>query len=402
MAKILVINAGSSSLKYQLIEAESQSCLAKGLVERIGLKDGIHQYTRTGDEKIVVNKDVKDHTMAIELALEMLLDPQKGVIKDKGEIYAIGHRVVHGGEKFAESVLINDEVFEAIKENCRLAPLHNPHNLKGIEACFKIFGDKPNVAVFDTAFHQKMPDYAYLYALPMSMYKEQSIRRYGFHGTSHYYVSREAAKALGRPIEEVKIITLHLGNGVSMSAVKGGYSVDTSMGFTPLEGLVMGTRCGDIDPAIPIYMMEMLGMDHPEINSILNKKSGLLGLSGVSNDMREVEEAAESGNKDAQRALKIYTYRIKKYIGAYSSAMGGVDAIVFTAGIGENAFLIRKMVCEGLEFLGIVLDEKKNVEMNGKFARIEKDGSKVAIFIVPTNEELVIAMDTYEVCKNMK
>ncbi|HDM43189.1 MAG TPA: acetate/propionate family kinase, partial [Firmicutes bacterium] len=252
---------------------------------------------------------------------------------------------------------------------------------------------------FDTAFHQKMPPHAYLYALPISMYKEHSIRRYGFHGTSHFFVAHQAAKALGKPIDELKIITLHLGNGASMSAVKGGYSIDTSMGFTPLEGLVMGTRCGDIDPAIPIFMMERLGMEHTEINTILNKKSGLLGLSGISNDMREVEEAAEKGDENAKMALKIYAYRIKKYIGEYTAVMGGVDALVFTAGIGENSALIRKMSLEGLEFLGIKIDEKKNVEENGKFARVEKKGSKVAIFIIPTNEELVIARDTYNICK---
>ncbi|HEC80180.1 MAG TPA: acetate kinase, partial [Firmicutes bacterium] len=340
MAKILVINAGSSSLKYQLIEAEKEECLAKGLVERIGLKGGLHHYTRTGEDKLTIKKDVGDHTQAIELALEMLLDPEKGVIKSKEDIVAIGHRVVHGGERFAESVLIDNEVMEAIRENCRLAPLHNPHNLKGIEACVKIFGKTPNVAVFDTAFHQKMPPHAYLYALPISMYKEHSIRRYGFHGTSHFFVAHQAAKALGKPIDELKIITLHLGNGASMSAVKGGYSIDTSMGFTPLEGLVMGTRCGDIDPAIPIFMMERLGMEHTEINTILNKKSGLLGLSGISNDMREVEEAAEKGDENAKMALKIYAYRIKKYIGEYTAVMGGVDALVFTAGIGENSALI--------------------------------------------------------------
>ncbi|RLC40392.1 MAG: acetate kinase [Candidatus Coatesbacteria bacterium] len=399
MAKILVINAGSSSLKYQLIEAEKEECLAKGLVERIGLKGGLHHYTRTGEDKLTIKKDVGDHTQAIELALEMLLDPEKGVIKSKEDIVAIGHRVVHGGERFAESVLIDNEVMEAIRENCRLAPLHNPHNLKGIEACVKIFGKTPNVAVFDTAFHQKMPPHAYLYALPISMYKEHSIRRYGFHGTSHFFVAHQAAKALGKPIDELKIITLHLGNGASMSAVKGGYSIDTSMGFTPLEGLVMGTRCGDIDPAIPIFMMERLGMEHTEINTILNKKSGLLGLSGISNDMREVEEAAEKGDENAKMALKIYAYRIKKYIGEYTAVMGGVDALVFTAGIGENSALIRKMSLEGLEFLGIKIDEKKNVEENGKFARVEKKGSKVAIFIIPTNEELVIARDTYNICK---
>lgn len=397
MSLILVINAGSSSVKYQLFDVEEELRLASGLLERIGISGSIHHYKPFDREKMKFEGDIKDQTVAINLALEMLLDDELGVISDKSEITAIGHRVVHGGEKFSESTLITNEVIDEIRENISLAPLHNPHNLKGIEVCKELFPDIPQIAVFDTAFHQKMPQYAYLYAIPYSYYQDDQMRRYGFHGTSHYFVANRAAEELGKPIEDLKIITVHLGNGCSIAAVKNGRSVDTSMGFTPLEGLVMGTRCGDIDPAIPIYLSEMKNLSVRRVNDMLNKESGVKGLSEVSSDMREIENGFLEGDPDCSRAFEVYCYRIKKYIGAYFAVLGGVDGLVFTAGVGENSDILREKVTEGLDCLGIILDKEKNVELNRGFGRIDDDNSETAIFIIPTNEGLVIARDTHHI-----
>jgi acetate kinase len=402
MALILIINAGSSSVKYKLINPETEQELAKGLVERIGIPGSLHHYTPQDGEKIKIEKDIPDQHIAIEEALNMLLSDEYGVIKDKGEISAIGHRVVHGGEKFSESTLITEEVVSEIRDNCELAPLHNPHNLRGIEVCLELFPGKPQVAVFDTAFHQMMPEYAYLYALPYSFYLDDKIRRYGFHGTSHYYVAHRAAEELGKPLEELRVITAHMGNGCSISAVKNGRSVDTSMGLTPLEGLVMGTRCGDIDPAIPIHLAKIKGLIPEELDELLNKKSGVKGLSGLSSDMREIEDGYKEGDPDATRAFDVYCYRLKKYIGAYMAILGGLDALVFTAGVGENSDVLREISTKGLEELGIILDKEKNVKYNRKFGRIDAKGSTVAIFIIPTNEGLVIARDTYRIYKSLK
>ena len=397
MPKILVVNAGSSSVKYQLIDMESDGGkrLAKGLVERIGLEKSFHTYSPNGGTKTQTEVVVPNHTKAIEQALQMLLDPNVGVITDKNEITAVGHRVVHGGEKFASSIIITDEVMDQIKDCQRLAPLHNPHNIKGIEACQELFPDIPQVAVFDTAFHQTMPKHAFLYAIPYEFYTKGGIRRYGFHGTSHYYVARRAAQELGKPLSELKIITVHLGNGASITAVDQGRSVDTSMGLTPLEGLVMGTRCGDIDPAIPLTLMRDNGISAEEMDKMLNNKSGILGLSGISNDMRDIENAAEEGVESAIRAEDVFCYRIKKYIGAYGAVLGGLDALVFTGGIGENSVVVRAKSTEGLEFMGIKLDEALNQKLNRGRGKISAEDSKVAVFIIPTNEELVIAEDTY-------
>jgi acetate kinase len=397
MSKILVVNAGSSSVKYQLIDMEKEggTRLAKGLVERIGLEKSFHTYTPNGGEKIQTEAVVPNHTKAIERALQMLLDPKVGVITDKSEITAVGHRVVHGGEKFASSTIITDEVMAQIKDCQRLAPLHNPHNIKGIEACQELFPDIPQVAVFDTAFHQTMPKHSFLYAIPYEFYTKEGIRRYGFHGTSHYYVARRAAEEMGKPLAELRIITVHLGNGASITAVDRGSSVDTSMGLTPLEGLVMGTRCGDLDPAIPLTLMRDNGISVEEMDRTLNYQSGILGLSGISNDMRDIETAAEEGVESALRAEDVFCYRLKKYIGAYSAVLGGLDALVFTGGIGENSVVVRAKSTEGLEFMGIKLDEALNQKLNRQRGKISAEDSQVAVFIIPTNEELVIAEDTY-------
>ncbi len=398
--KVLVLNSGSSSVKYQFIETSNCEVLAKGQVERIGMDDAILTHIRADGDTVKISAEILDHNIAIEYVIAVLLSRNHGVIKDKSEIEAVGHRVVHGGEAFSDSVLITDEVIEEIRENIELAPLHNPHNLRGILACKRLLPNTPQVAVFDTAFHQKMPGYAFIYGLPYELYKKYKIRRYGFHGTSHRYVSKRAGEILGIPLEKLKIITAHLGNGCSMSAVKFGVSVDTSMGFTPLEGLLMGTRSGDIDPAVVIYLMSKEGLTMAEINALLNKHSGLLGISGVSSDMREIINEMKNGNPRAKLAFEVFCYRVKKYIGAYSAVMGGVDAIVFTAGIGENSPDVRKKVCEDLEYLGVKIDDEKNNSPE-KEKIITTDNSKVKVLVIPTNEELVIALDTAEIVSKM-
>ncbi len=397
--KILVLNSGSSSVKYQVLDMEGEQVLARGMVERIGLA-GSRLKHRKGDRELVVEEEIKNHSGAIELILKYLTHPEYGAIKDPGEIGAVGHRVVHGGEKFSGSVLITDEVIESIRECIPLAPLHNPANLAGILAAREKLPGKPMVAVFDTAFHQTMPPHSYMYALPYELYQERKIRRYGFHGTSHRYVSERAASLLGASKEKLKIITAHLGNGASMCAVLGGKSVDTTMGYTPLEGLYMGTRCGDLDPAVPLAIQNQMKLTPPEVDHLLNKRSGMLGVSGISSDMRDLEEAAEKGNQRAILALKMYAYKVKKYIGAYAAAMGRLDVLVFTAGIGENSPLIREWSCQGLEFMGIEIDPEKNREMvRGREGVISK--GKVKVMVIPTNEELVIARDTAEIVSSL-
>lgn len=394
--KILVINCGSSSLKYQLINMENETVMAKGLVERIGIEGSILTHRPDGLDKVIIQQPMKDHKDAIKLVLDALIDSKHGVIKDMNEISAVGHRVVHGGEKYSSSVLIDEDVMKTLEECTHLAPLHNPPNIIGINACRALMPGTPMAAVFDTAFHQTMPKHAYMYALPYELYEKHGIRRYGFHGTSHRYVSSEAAKMLGKNINECRIITCHLGNGASVAAVLNGRSVDTSMGFTPLEGLVMGTRCGDMDPAIVTFLENEGKMSVDEINNVMNKKSGVLGISGVSSDFRDIEKAAEEGNERAKLALEVFNYRVKKYIGAYAAAMGGVDAIVFTAGLGENAAPAREDICKGLEFLGVEIDSDKN-NVRGHKAVISKDNSRVKVLLIPTDEELMIARDTQEI-----
>ena len=395
---ILVINAGSSSLKYQLLNPETQEVLAKGLCERIGI-DGKFTYKPTGKEAVKeADVAMPTHSEAIQAVLNALVDPANGVIASMDEIGAVGHRVVHGGEKFASSVLITDEVMAAIEECNPLAPLHNPANIIGIKACQALMPNTPMVAVFDTAFHQTMPPVAYTYALPYEYYEQDKVRRYGFHGTSHKYVSQRAAAMLGKPIEELKLISCHLGNGSSVTAIDGGKSVDTSMGFTPLAGLPMGTRCGDIDAGILEYLMNKHGYNIDEMLSILNKKSGVLGISGVSSDFRDLEAAALQGNQRAQLALDSFDYNVKKLIGAYAAAMGGVDAIVFTAGVGENYANTRMAAASGLEFMGVKMDAEAN-NVRGKEVVISAADSKVKVLLIPTNEELMIAMDTAAIVK---
>ena len=397
--KVLVINCGSSSLKYQLIDMATEESLAQGLVERIGIEGSVLTQKVEGKDKYIVKEEMKDHKDAIRLVLEALVDENNGVIKSMDEISAVGHRVVHGGEKYKESVVINDEVKANIEECFKLAPLHNPANMIGIKACEELMPNTPMVAVFDTAFHGTMPEDAYLYALPYELYEKHGIRKYGFHGTSHKYVSQTCAEVMGRDIKDLKIITCHLGNGASLCAVKNGVSVDTSMGFTPLEGVAMGTRCGNIDPAIVTFLMKEEGLSVDEVNDLLNKKSGVLGISGISSDFRDIEDAAfNKGNRRAQLALRIFEYKIRTTIGAYAAAMGGVDAIVFTAGVGENGPETREKCLEGLEFLGVEIDREAN-NVRGKVREISKAGCKVKAFVIPTNEELVIARDTLELIK---
>ncbi|WP_337496701.1 acetate kinase [Clostridium sp.] len=394
---ILVINCGSSSLKYQLINSETEGVLAKGLCERIGI-DGMLTYQPEGGEKEKSEIAMPTHTEAINAVLAALTNEKSGVIKSLSEVGAVGHRVVHGGEKFTSSCLINDESMKAIEECNDLAPLHNPANLIGIRACQELMPGVPMVAVFDTAFHQTMPDVAYTYGIPYEYYEKYKVRRYGFHGTSHSYVSKRTAEIVGKPYDQMKIIVCHLGNGASISAVNCGKSVDTSMGLTPLEGLVMGTRSGDLDPAIIDFVGKKEGLSLDEMNEVLNKKSGMLGISGVSSDGRDLEAAAETGNKRAQLALDVFDYRVIKYIGAYAAAMNGVDAIAFTAGIGENNIKMRKDVCSSLTYLGVKLDEEKN-NVRGEERVISADDSKVQVLLVPTNEELAIARETLALVK---
>lgn len=394
--KILVINCGSSSLKYQLLDMNGEKLLCKGLVERIGLEGSRIKHQTTGKDKIVIEEPLENHKKALELVLKTLVDKENGAITSMDEISAVGHRVVHGGEAFSSSVIIDDKVMKVLYDCIELAPLHNPPNITGIEACKELMPNTPMVAVFDTAFHQTMTPDNYIYPIPYEYYEKYKIRRYGFHGTSHKYVSLRAAELLGKDIKDLNIVTCHLGNGASVCAVQGGKSIDTSMGFTPLEGLAMGTRSGDIDPAIIPFLMDKEGMTFEEVNEMLNKKSGVLGISGISSDFRDLEIAAEQGNERAKLALDVFVNRVKKYVGAYIAAMCGIDALVFTAGIGENSSYIREKICEGLECLNIRIDPELNKKAIGVEAQINSDLTSAAIFVIPTNEELMIARDTLE------
>lgn len=399
---VLVLNCGSSSIKSQLLDLEQGTVLAKGLLEKIGLPDCFFTYEPLGRETVSFPVEARDHFSGLEVVTLALTHPAYGVVKDLKEIDAIGHRVVHGGEKFSNAVLITDEVMEVVEECAALAPLHNPANIMGIRACKRFMPDTPQVAVFDTAFHQTIPEHIFLYALPYEYYSKYKLRRYGFHGTSHQYVAQKAAEMLDRPLEELRLITCHLGNGSSVTAVKNGCSLDTSMGFTPLEGLVMGTRTGDIDPAIVLFLMEKEGLSTQEVDDLFNKKSGFLGLSGLSNDVRDLRAAAAKGHRRARIALEVYPYRVKKRIGSYAAAMGGVDAIVFTAGIGENDPQMRADICAGLEFLGVDIDPRKNKATRGKAGDISTESAKVRVLVVPTNEELMIAKETKQVVEATK
>ena len=390
--KILIVNAGSSSLKYQLIDMDNEATIAQGLIERIGIEGG-KLTQKVNGVKRVIQSELKDHLDAVALMIQALTDKDHGVIASMDEVGAVGHRVVQGGELFTASAVINDEVIAAIEKNVQLAPLHNPANLMGIYACQKIMPNTPMVAVFDTAFHQTMPPKSYLYGVPMEYYERLRVRRYGFHGTSHRYVSQRAAEILGRPIEELRLVTCHLGNGSSMAAVQFGKSVDTSMGITPLEGVIMGTRSGNVDPAVLQFIMNHENLDINQMLDILNKQSGFLGISSVSSDMRDVEEAAAKGDRNSQISIDMLYQGIKKYIAAYAAVMGGVDAVIFTAGIGENGWELREGVLENMEFLGIKFDKEKN-KVRGKEIEISTPDSKVKVLVVPTNEEIVIARDT--------
>ena len=397
--KILVLNCGSSSLKYQLIDMENEAVLCKGLVERIGIEGSILTQKKDGVEgKYVKEQPMKDHQDAIKLVLEGVLDATYGGVKEMAEINAVGHRVVHGGEKFASSVVVTDEVIEALKGCNDLAPLHNPANLMGIDAIKAVLPGVPNVAVFDTAFHQTMPASSYLYGLPYRLYEQYGVRRYGFHGTSHKYVSQRAAAMLGKDIADLKIITCHLGNGASIAAVDGGKVVDTTMGLTPLEGLIMGTRCGDIDPAIIPFVMKKEGLDADGVDKLMNKESGVYGMTGISSDFRDIGEAAAKGDTKAINALDAYHKKVKKYIGAYAAEMNGVDAIVFTAGLGENGIDDRYAIATDLEVLGVKMDAEAN-KVRGEETVISAADSKVKVLLIPTNEELMIARDTLELVK---
>lgn len=398
--KILVINAGSSSLKYQLLDSETHDLLAKGLCERIGI-DGRIKHTPTGRDAYSADIQMPTHAEAIQTVLNLLVDKEYGVIGSVSEIDAIGHRVVHGGEEFAGSVLIDDDVMKALDRCIPLAPLHNPANITGINACAAVMPGVPNVAVFDTAFHQTLPPKAYIFALPYEYYEKYKVRRYGFHGTSHRYVSERAAAMMGRPLEELRLVTCHLGNGSSVCAIKFGKSVETSMGFTPLDGLPMGTRSGAVDSGILEYIMHLEHIGIEEMLNILNKKSGVLGISGVSSDFRDLDEAAAAGNARAQLAIDVFTYKVTKRIGSAAAAMGGVDGVIFTAGVGENSAELRAQIMEGLDFMGLKLDPEKN-KTRGKEAIISTDDSPNTVMVIPTNEELVIAMDTAEIVSKLK
>ena len=397
--KILVLNCGSSSIKYQLINmANNAELLAKGLLERVGLKDSELKHQSKGKDKYYLIQDVPNHEVGIDLILKVLLDQDYGVISNVNDILAVGHRVAHGGENFGASALIKPEVKKNIEDVIELAPLHNPANLNGIVSMEKLMPNVPQVAVFDTAYHQSIPQYAYMYALPYELYENDKIRRYGFHGTSHKFVFETACDALFMRRDNIKAITCHLGNGASICAIKNGKSIDTSMGLTPVEGLIMGTRTGDLDLGALLYIMKKKELDLEAANNLINKKSGVLGVSGISSDMRDIETAAwKEGNKRADLALEMYNYRIKKYIGAYAAAMGGVDLIVFTGGVGENGPETREAICKGLEFLGVAFDAEKNTGLRGRLDMISKHDSKVKVMVVPTNEELVIAHDTLRI-----
>ncbi len=400
--KIIVLNCGSSSIKYQLIDMAKETVLAKGVAEKIGLHGSFIKNERFDGDKVKLEGEIVDHQIAIEYILGILSSKKRGVIKSFDEIDAVGHRVVHGGEKFHSSVYITDEVLSTMNECIDLAPLHNPPNLKGIYAIQGLLPKVPQVGVFDTAFHQTMPDYAFMYAIPFSLYIKHGLRRYGFHGTSHNFVSKRACEILGKDIKTQKIITCHLGNGASITAIKYGKSVDTSMGLTPVEGLIMGTRCGDLDPGVLLYVMQKEEIGASQANALINKHSGVLGITGISSDMREVEEEAfNHDNKKAQLGLNMYHYRIRKYIGSYAAAMGGVDILVFTGGIGENGSESREEICQDFEYLGLDFDKEINEGKRGKEIVISKPGSRVTAIVVPTNEELVIARDTKEIVEKL-
>lgn len=398
--KILVLNCGSSSIKYKLFDMKKKEVIAQGGIEKIGMKGSFLKLTDTNGQKQIIEKEIPEHTCGVKFIFEVLTGAQFGVIRKLEEINAVGHRMVHGGEKFNKSVLLTPQVLADFAACNDLAPLHNPANLKGVNAVSELLPGVPQVGVFDTAFHQTMPDYAYLYAIPYELYQKYGVRRYGFHGTSHRFVSKEICKYLGIKAKGSKIITCHIGNGGSISAVKDGKSIDTTMGLTPLEGIMMGTRSGDIDGGAVTFLMEKEGLDSKGMSDLLNKKSGLLGISGVSSDMREVSAAVEQGNCRAELAKKMYAYRIKKYIGAFAAAMGGVDVIIFTGGVGENRDEVREAVCQGLEFLGVKFDRKKNATIKfGKDGIISKPDSKVKVVVLPTDEELMIAQDTLALVK---
>ena len=395
--KILVLNCGSSSIKYQLFDMETKNVLAKGGIEKIGLEGSFLKLTLPNGEKVTLTKDIPEHTTGVRFIISVLTGEEYGVLKSINEIDAVGHRMVHGGEKFSSSVLLTDEVMRDFEACNELAPLHNPANIKGVNAVKEIAPNMPQVGVFDTSFHQTLPDYAYIYGVPYELYEKYGIRRYGFHGTSHRYITKRVCEILGVNPEDKKIITCHIGNGGSIAAVKNGKCVDTTMGLTPLEGLMMGTRSGDIDPGAIPFIMEKLQLDGKGLSDLLNKKSGVLGVSGVSSDMREVEAAEAAGNKRAKLANTIYFYRIKKYIGAYAAAMGGVDIIVFAGGVGENQSPCREAALEGLEFIGVELDKELNKKSRGEETILSTPESKVKVVLVPTDEELMIASDTYEI-----
>ena len=397
---VFVINCGSSSLKYQLIDMKNENVMAKGLIERIGMDGSVLKHTPANANTIDISTEIPDHKVAIQLVIEALLDENHGVIKKMSEINAVGHRVVHGGERFTDSMLITTDVIKGIEACCEIAPLHNPPNLHGILACMELLPEVPQVAVFDTAFHQTMPKTAFLYGLPYEMYVKYGLRRYGFHGTSHRYVAQKAAEMMGEHMSDLRIISCHLGNGASLTAIKYGKSVDTSMGYTPLEGLIMGTRSGEIDPAIIPFLMEKENMDAMQIDNFLNRRSGILGISGLSSDFRDLEAAANNGDERSQLAIDVFAYKVKKYIGGYVAAMGGVDAIVFTAGLGENSPFMREKICNGLEYLGTRIDPELN-KIRGKAREISIKRARTKIFVIPTNEELVIARDTKRICRRI-
>ena len=397
---IFVVNCGSSSIKYQLLNMNGEQVLAKGLIERIGMEGSVLKHTPTGKYTVDISAEIPDHSVGIQMALDALTNEEYGVIDSMDEIDAVGHRVVHGGERFTDSVLISDDVLNGIEACAEIAPLHNPPIVYGIKACMRLMYNTPQVAVFDTAFHQTMPKVAYLYGLPYEMYVKYGLRRYGFHGTSHKYVAQQAAEMMGEHMSDLRFITCHLGNGASIAAIKYGKSIDTSMGYTPLEGLVMGTRSGEIDPAIIPFLMEKENMNAQQIDDYLNRRSGILGISGLSSDFRDLESAANRGDERSQLAIDIFAYKVKKYIGGYVAAMGGVDAIIFTAGLGENSPFMRDKICNGLEYLGTRIDPELN-KLRGKQMEISIKRARVKIFVIPTNEELVIARDTLNICRRI-
>lgn len=400
--KILVLNCGSSSIKYALYDMDDRSVMAQGGIERVGMEGAFVKVKLPNGEKRTIEHDIPEHTEGVKLIFSLLTDKAIGAIKSLEEIDAVGHRMVHAGEKFAHSVVIDDEVIKAYEECIDLAPLHNPANLKGVNAVRSLMPNMPQVGVFDTAFHQTMPKHAFMYALPYELYEKYGIRRYGFHGTSHRYVSARACEYLGLDYEKQRIITCHIGNGGSVAAIKNGKCIDTSMGLTPLEGIMMGTRSGNVDAGALVYLQKKLGLSADDLSDLLNKKSGMLGISGISSDMREVREAAENGNERAKLAISMYTYCIKKYVGAYAAAMGGCDIIVFTAGVGENQDIVRELVCTDMEYMGVEMDVEKNSKIRAEEAVLSMPESKVKIVLIPTDEELMIASDTMSLVSNMK